>query len=173
MKIGKKIEALRKENHMSQQQLSENIHISRQAISKWENGAVVPDTDNVVLLSKYFQVPIEYLLFDEYESPEQVIRKASVTDQTLESGVSSEKMNLTKKLYFFGMALGGVLILTSLIGCYVEKYFAMQSNSGYFVNTFQYLNASMPLFLILISGLILLGISLFKLTVGLKKGSHR
>lgn len=169
MRIGKKIEALRKENHMSQQQLAETIHISRQAISKWENGAVVPDTDNVVLLSKYFQVPIEYLLFDEYDSPEQVIKKESVTNQTRESGVSSEKMNLTKKLYFFGIALGCVLILMSLVGCYVEKYYAMQSKSGYFVNAFQYLNTSIPLFLILVSGLILMVISLYKLTIGLKK----
>lgn len=72
MEFGKKIQFLRKENRMSQERLAEKINVSRQAVSKWEQGISVPDTDNIVQLSKFFQVPIEYLLIDEYDSVEQV-----------------------------------------------------------------------------------------------------
>ncbi|OLR59429.1 hypothetical protein BHF70_07220 [Anaerostipes sp. 494a] len=72
MEFEKKIQFLRKENRMSQEKLAERINVSRQAISKWEQGTAVPDTDNIVQLSKFFQVPIEYLLFDEYDSVEEV-----------------------------------------------------------------------------------------------------
>lgn len=75
MTFGDKLQKLRKENHMSQESLAEQIHVSRQAISKWEQGTAMPDTDNIVILSKYFQVPIEYLLFDEYDEPAEVQSK--------------------------------------------------------------------------------------------------
>lgn len=67
MEFGEKLKQLRKANHLSQEKLSERIHVSRQAISKWEQGSAVPDTDNIVLLSKFFQVPIEYLLLNDEE----------------------------------------------------------------------------------------------------------
>ena len=54
MEFGEKLKQLRKANHLSQEKLSERIHVSRQAISKWEQGNAIPDTDNIVLLSKCF-----------------------------------------------------------------------------------------------------------------------
>ena len=66
MDFGEKLQALRKENGMSQEALAEKINVSRQAISKWELGTASPDTDNIVLLCKYFQVPIEYMLLNEF-----------------------------------------------------------------------------------------------------------
>ncbi len=65
--LGEKIQRLRKEKGMSQEQLAAQLTISRQAISKWELGESVPDTDNIVQLSKLFGVSTDYLLNDEYE----------------------------------------------------------------------------------------------------------
>ena len=65
--LGKKIQQLRKENGLSQEELASKLTISRQAVSKWELGESMPDTENVVQLSKLFGVSTDYLLNDEYE----------------------------------------------------------------------------------------------------------
>ena len=62
MHIGEKIQALRKEHDISQEQLAEKLFVSRQAISKWETGESMPDVDNIVRLSSIFNVSTDYLL---------------------------------------------------------------------------------------------------------------
>ena len=55
---------------MSQEELAGQVNISRQAVSRWENGTALPDADNIVQLSKLFGVTTDYLLMDSYESDE-------------------------------------------------------------------------------------------------------
>ena len=62
MTLGEKIQGLRKQSGMSQEQLAERITISRQAISRWELNESVPDIDNIVQLSHIFGVSTDYLL---------------------------------------------------------------------------------------------------------------
>ncbi|MDR2182634.1 MAG: helix-turn-helix domain-containing protein [Clostridiales bacterium] len=62
MTLGEKIQVLRKQSGMSQEQLAERITISRQAISRWELNESVPDVDNIVQLSRIFGVSTDYLL---------------------------------------------------------------------------------------------------------------
>ena len=62
MKIEEKILVLRKQNNLSQEQLAEQIGVSRQSISKWELGETVPDLHNIVRLSEVFGVSTDYLL---------------------------------------------------------------------------------------------------------------
>ena len=64
--LGEKIQRLRKARGMSQEELSAQLTVSRQAISKWELGESVPDTENVVQLSKIFNVSTDYLLHDDH-----------------------------------------------------------------------------------------------------------
>ena len=68
MTFGEKLLKLRKENGLSQEELAVHISATRQAISRWENGSSLPETEKVVQLSRFFDVSIEYLLNDEYES---------------------------------------------------------------------------------------------------------
>ncbi len=53
---------LRTENGMSQDELAEKIFVTRQAVSRWENGETVPNTEALKLLSKLFDVSINTLL---------------------------------------------------------------------------------------------------------------
>lgn len=62
MTLGEKIQALRKQKGLSQEQLSEMISVTRQAVSKWELNESSPDLDNIVQLSGIFDVSIDYLL---------------------------------------------------------------------------------------------------------------
>ena len=49
---------LRTERGMSQDELADKIMVTRQAVSRWENGDTVPNTDTLKLLSKEFDVSI-------------------------------------------------------------------------------------------------------------------
>lgn len=60
---------LRTKNGMSQDELAEKIFVTRQAVSRWENGETVPNTETLKLLSKLFDVSINTLL----GSPRQLI----------------------------------------------------------------------------------------------------
>ncbi len=65
MTIGEKIVKLRKQQGMSQEAFSEKLDVSRQAVSKWENGTAQPTSENLAQISKLFSVSISYLLDDE------------------------------------------------------------------------------------------------------------
>ena len=54
MNVSEKIRTLRKSKGMSQEELAGQVNISRQAVSRWENGTALPDADNIVQLSKLF-----------------------------------------------------------------------------------------------------------------------
>ena len=60
---------LRTKNGMSQDELAEKVFVTRQAVSRWENGETVPNTETLKLLSKLFGVSINTLL----GSPRQLI----------------------------------------------------------------------------------------------------
>lgn len=62
MNIAQRIQRLRKESGLSQEQLANEIGVSRQAVSKWESEQSVPDLDKIIALSEYFNVTTDYIL---------------------------------------------------------------------------------------------------------------
>lgn len=77
MTFGEKLQALRKARGWSQEELATQINVSRQALSKWESGASVPDTENVVALSRLFGVSTDYLLLENGEAAAQAAPTAA------------------------------------------------------------------------------------------------
>lgn len=77
MTFGEKLQALRKARGWSQEELATQINVSRQALSKWESGASVPDTENVVALSRLFGVSTDYLLLESGETTAQTVPTAA------------------------------------------------------------------------------------------------
>lgn len=65
MLLGEKLRKLRIARKLSQEQLADELRVSRQAISKWELGESIPDTENLISLSKFYGVSLDYLLLDE------------------------------------------------------------------------------------------------------------
>lgn len=72
MKMSEKIVRLRKANGWSQEDFAEQLNVSRQAISRWENETALPDAQNVLQISKLFNVTTDYLLNDDYESDSDI-----------------------------------------------------------------------------------------------------
>lgn len=69
MSLAKKMIELRKQQGLSQQDLANRLGVSRQAISRWETGAVQPLADSVKSLAQVFQVSTDYLLNDDLDDP--------------------------------------------------------------------------------------------------------
>ena len=85
MKLSEKILDLRKQHGMSQEDLAERLGISRQAISRWESGTVLPDSAYVLQLSKLFGVTTDYLLNDDYVCNNEPV-KVQVSYEKIELG---------------------------------------------------------------------------------------
>jgi transcriptional regulator with XRE-family HTH domain len=62
MEVGTQIKKLRQQQQISQQELADYLHLSRQTISKWELGKSLPDLENVIRLSEYFNVSVDVLI---------------------------------------------------------------------------------------------------------------
>ena len=91
MKLADKIIKLRKKHGWSQEDLEEKLNVSRQAISRWENGTALPDAQNVLQISKLFGVTTDYLLNDDYEIDIDIPAVQTATK-------GNEKLFLKKKL---------------------------------------------------------------------------
>lgn len=65
MTFAKKLKNIRKQASMSQEQLAEKIGVSRQAVTKWETDAGIPDIENIMAISALFDISIDELLSNE------------------------------------------------------------------------------------------------------------
>ena len=68
MILADKIADLRKKNGWSQEELANQLGVSRQAVSKWESASSIPDLDKIVKMSLIFGVSTDYLLKDSIEA---------------------------------------------------------------------------------------------------------
>ena len=103
MELGKKIKQLRKFSGMTQEQLAEKLNISRQALSKWENGTSMPDVESVVRISMLFQISLEELLIKEEKYVEESKTQITLEDLT-QINLHNRRMNL--------LLSSGILFLT-------------------------------------------------------------
>ena len=65
MEFSEKMQQLRKEKELTQEQLAEQLYVSRTAISKWESGKGYPNIESLKSISKLFSVSIDDLLSGE------------------------------------------------------------------------------------------------------------
>ena len=73
MELKDRLIQLRKENKMTQADLAEELHLSRQAISRWETGVAVPSSENFLELSRVYSVPVD-----------SIMRESAVLDNRIE-----------------------------------------------------------------------------------------
>ena len=62
MTLDAKLHQLRTEKNITQAKLAEQLHVSRQTVSKWETGEAISSIDNLKRISSYYNVPLEYLV---------------------------------------------------------------------------------------------------------------
>lgn len=68
MTFAEKLKSIRKQAGMSQEQLAEKLGVSRQAVTKWETDAGIPDIENIVAISALFDISIDDLISNKRET---------------------------------------------------------------------------------------------------------
>lgn len=91
MILADKIMTLRKKCGWSQEDLADQLGISRQSVSKWESGMSIPDLEKIVKMSSLFGVSTDYLLKDEIEG--ELPSETMATDDEVLRSVSLEEAN--------------------------------------------------------------------------------
>lgn len=117
MDISNKIQILRKDKGISQEELAEKLSVSRQAVSKWETGAAMPDIDKIVILSEIFNVTTDYLLKD--------IDTFGNKDIFVEKNINNTKKYNNNKILFLQIATI-INILTLIITIFL--WYEYQNN---------------------------------------------
>lgn len=107
MTIGKRISEARKTKGYTQEYIAEQLGVSRQAVSKWEQDQTSPDTRNLIGLSKLLGVTVDYLAV------------GSVTDDDPTENANRDREKLIKSYYF----LADILPLIGGLGSFILALF--------------------------------------------------
>ena len=78
MEIAAQIRKHRQQAGLSQEQLAQNIYVTRQTVSNWETGKSYPDIHSLLLLSSLFDVTVDQLIKGDIETMKQEISQDEV-----------------------------------------------------------------------------------------------
>lgn len=109
MKTKDVILELRTKNGLSQEELAERVYVTRQAVSRWENGDTIPNTETLKCLSKLFKVSINTLL----GSPRKLICQCCGMPLD-DASISKEKDGTFNEEYCKWCYTDGKFVYTSL-----------------------------------------------------------
>ena len=108
-KIGAFLKELRKEKNITQEQLADEMRVSRRTVSRWETGSNMPDLDILIDISEYYGVDLKDILNGQRKSEDMDKElKDTVLKAAEYSNDDKEKMN--KRFHF--MFLGALVFLT-------------------------------------------------------------
>ena len=108
--IANRLLQLRKERGLSQEELADQLGISRQAVSKWERAEASPDTDNLICLAKLYNVSLDYLL--QTEDSIETIKTEQIKKEDVETVVEEDED--AKKPKVLNMLSGLIPILVTI-----------------------------------------------------------
>ena len=116
MTIDEKIAKARREKRLTQEELADRLGVSRQAVSKWESGAALPETDKLARLSGLLGVSCDYLLCDDAAEEQKNAsgrpRKEAEVGQT--DQVKMEEKD-ARSLHRRPLTSGGVAVVAILV----------------------------------------------------------
>ena len=124
MTIADRIQSLRKQRGMSQEELADAVGVSRQAVSKWESEQATPDLDKVVIMSDIFEVTTDYLLkgIEPVSTPDHKTM-ADVIDQKVLTKKNSTRAKTILKWVLIGAGAVITIDLISMIIYFIVNGF--------------------------------------------------
>ena len=106
MTIEQRIRSLRKERGLSQEALAEALGVSRQAVTKWEDGSALPSTANLLALADFFSVPLE-----DFVRP---AAQEETAQETIEEQPTQKSHRKTAVRIASGILILSILVLLTL-----------------------------------------------------------
>ena len=120
MEFNEKLQKLRKDENLTQEELAEKLFVSRTAISKWESGRGYPSIDSLKAIAKYFHITIDELICGEeiVTLAEQDIKETNKKHTALICGILDCLITLLLFLPVFGEkdSYGASVMVFSLTG---------------------------------------------------------
>ena len=106
MEFSEQIRELRKENHLTQEEMATRLHVTRQAVSNWENGKNLPDIEMLMEISLTFQISLDRLIFGGEE------KMNDMAEKLIDDGSEGRraKRNMAASLSGAGLVIAGVLL---------------------------------------------------------------
>jgi len=126
MDLSEKILKLRKANGLSQDELSEQLNISRQSISKWESGQAMPELDKIVKLAEIFSVSTDYLLLPN--ETDELKLKTSILEKQQQDILQTQRKIQNKHFLIISLF---VSLLTMAIIIFIGDYIVKLDNFDY------------------------------------------
>ena len=105
MSLVDKLVYLRKQKGLTQMELAETLNVSRQAISRWEVGAAVPSTENLMVLSELYGVSVDCLLHDDADHSTQN------PEHKVEEINERKSCRYRRKYRYFGVCIATLIII--------------------------------------------------------------
>lgn len=108
MTLGEKIQQLRKAAGISQEQLAEQLDVTRQSISKWELNDAVPEISKIIILSELFSVSTDELLKDssiQNLGEASTNKNTSTLEQITKMNAANKQVNLGFKTIVAGLIM--------------------------------------------------------------------
>lgn len=119
MKLSEKLRKLRKEKGLSQEEFANQINVSRQSVSKWENEEAKPDVDKIKEIVKKFNINYDYLLNDEFEVKE-------ITTNITDNPPNKHKHKVVLKIIFIIFLLYLLICIYKFIAFY--RFFSIANS---------------------------------------------
>ena len=118
MEFSEKLITLRKGRDLTQEQLAGQLNVSRQSISKWESGQVIPEVEKIIELSKVFNVTLDYLL-----KPSEIDELSVKTDMLEQQQKQLLNREQTRTKIFLNILYSAAIYLICLAVFFVGHYF--------------------------------------------------
>ena len=134
MSFGENLINLRRQKGWSQDDLANNLNISRQAISKWENNTSKPDVDNIEKISKIFSVKIDELLNNELPNDKAVALDVK-KEEKKEKTITIVKLMIIAVIILYAISVIYKFASVLVIVNGVQKY-ANLNNYHYVIKTY-------------------------------------
>lgn len=83
--IGKTIKKIRAEKGLTQEQLAEQLHVTRQAVSNWEQEKTQPDVETLTTMAEVLEVPVEELIYGNATRTESKV----IIEKTTKKGIDT------------------------------------------------------------------------------------
>lgn len=104
MNIGERLLELRKQKGLSQEEVADQVGVTRQTVSKWEVGESKPDFDKIIPLCDLFSITTEELLRGEKGKEEQPVDKEDVYDRRKIKRKTAMVLSISIFLYFLSIS---------------------------------------------------------------------
>lgn len=142
MKLNEKLLNLRKQKGLSQQELANQLNVSRQSVSKWELNESEPSLNNIIVLSEIFNVSTDYLLKEtENQSNENKTKLSSIFlvigTLIVLLGALTSYMLYQERKDIISLLIG---VIIQIIGCILFEYHALKEQNEKAQKTFLSIN---------------------------------